>query len=308
MRVTLKGLFQAAAIVTVALSIVSALPVEHHALQLLTNFRLQYLVGSAILLLALTAWGEARYAVVLLLVCVLNANFVLPWYFGGDVPAEGTDVKVLLANILSSNADPAPLLELIEAEQPDLVFLLEVSPHWASVLPSLDKSYAHSIVEPRDGNFGIAMYSRLPVTAAAAVDSSPLGFPTIVATLDVGGKLLQVVGTHPTIPIGAQNYDARNAQLDAVARLLQKTAGPRLLVGDLNTTIWDRHYGALENRTWLRNVRHGFGLLPTWPTYLLPAMIPIDHMLVSEEIGVKDVHTGPAIGSDHLPLIATITL
>jgi endonuclease/exonuclease/phosphatase (EEP) superfamily protein YafD len=308
MRVTLKGLFQAAALVTTLVSIVTVLPVEHHALQLFTNFRLQYLAASAVLLLVLTAWGEMRYSVVLLLVTVLNAIFVLPWYFGEPPTAEGTDVKVLLANILSSNEDPAPLLELIEAEQPDLVILLEVSPRWAQALPVLGNSFAHSIVEPRNGNFGIAMYSKLPVTAAATIDSSPLGFPTIVATLDVGGKSLQVVGTHPMIPIGGQNYDARNVQLDAISRLLQKGTGPRLLLGDLNTTIWDMQYGALENRTWLRNVRHGFGMLPTWPTYMWPAMIPIDHMLVSDDIGVKDVHTGPAIGSDHLPLIATITL
>jgi len=307
-RVTLKGLLQAAAVLTVLFSLITLLPVEHHALQLFTHFRLQYLVASATLLLALAAWGETRYAIALFLVTLFNANFVLPWYFDDRPVADGREIKVILANVLASNDNPAPLLELIEAEQPDLVFLLEVSPSWADKLPALGKSFMHSVIEPRDGNFGIAMYSKLPVSSAATVDSSPLGFPTIVAALEIGGQSLQVVGTHPQIPLGMQNYDARNQQLDAVARLLQKSGGPRLLVGDLNATIWDRQYGSLENRTWLRNVREGFGLLPTWPTFMPPAMIPIDHMLVSDEISVKDVRTGPAIGSDHLPLIATITL
>ena len=309
MRVTLKGLFQVAAVLLVAFSVVTALPIEHHALQLFTHFRLQYLVASVLLLVVLTAWREPRYAVALFVVTLFNANFVLPWYFDARPGAEGTEVKVLLANVLASNDDAGPLFQLIEAEQPDLVVLLEVSPRWADRLPVLGDTFTHSIVEPRDGNFGIAMYSNLPVSSAATVvDSSPLGFPTIVASLEVGGQSLQVVGTHPMIPLGLQNYDARNRQLDAIARLLQKADGPRLLVGDLNTTIWDRQYGSLENRTWLRNARQGFGLLPTWPTFMPPAMIPIDHILVSEEIGVKDVRTGPAIGSDHLPLIATLTL
>ena len=308
MRVTFKGLFQAAAIVVILLSLATTLPIDHHALQLFTHFRLQYLVVSVLLLVALAAWHEPRYAVALFLITLLNANYVLPWYFDAKPGAQGTEVKVLLANILASNNDPGPLFELIEAEQPDLIFLLEVSPQWAEKLPAIGDQFMHSIVEPRDGNFGIAMYSNFPVSSSATVDSSPLGFPTIMASLEIGEQFLQVVGTHPMIPLGMQNYDARNSQLNAVARLLQKADGPRLLVGDLNTTIWDRQYGSLENRTWLRNVRRGFGLLPTWPTFMPPAMIPIDHMLVSEEIGVKDVRTGPAIGSDHLPLIATITL
>ena len=63
MRVTLKGLAKSAAALTVLLSVVTLLPVEHHALQLFTHFRLQYLGASILLLVLLVAWREPRYAV-----------------------------------------------------------------------------------------------------------------------------------------------------------------------------------------------------------------------------------------------------
>jgi endonuclease/exonuclease/phosphatase (EEP) superfamily protein YafD len=163
-------------------------------------------------------------------------------------------------------------------------------------------------VEERDGNFGIALLSKYPLAATAVVASEPLGLATIVATLDISGRRLQLIGTHPMIPLGPRNYAARNTQLTAVSDLLRRSEGARVLIGDLNTSMWGLNYRTLEARSGLRNVRRGFGVLPTWPTFLPFAMIPIDHVLVSGEVGVLDVRTGPRIGSDHLPLLVTLTL
>ena len=58
----------------------------------------------------------------------------------------------------------------------------------------------------------------------------------------------------------------------------------------------------------LRNARSGFGILPTWPTFMPLVYIPIDHLLVSKEIGVLKVRTGRNIGSDRLPLITDLVL
>jgi endonuclease/exonuclease/phosphatase (EEP) superfamily protein YafD len=308
MRVTVRGLLQAAAVLTVLFSAITFIPADNAYLQLFTHFRLQYFVVSLLLLLVFVVLQEPRYALALFAVSILNGYLVAPWYVDKPNYRDGTDIKLLLANVLAANDDHARLLELLESEQPDVVVLLEVTPAWANALDGLKSTYVHNVVEARNDRFGIAMYSRRPIISAAAISSEPLGFPTIVANLDVAGRSLQLVATHPMIPLGATNYDVRNQQLDGIARLLQRAAGPRMLVGDLNATVWDLKYRALENKTWLRNVRDGFGVLPTWPTFMPLAMIPIDHVLVSEEIGVIDVRTGPRIGSDHLPLIVTVTL
>jgi endonuclease/exonuclease/phosphatase (EEP) superfamily protein YafD len=308
MRVTFRGLLQAAAILTVLFSVVTIIPADHAALQLFTHFRLQYLVISLVLLVALAGLREPRFAVAMLFTASLNALPVVPWYLDDPIDHDGAEYRVVLVNVHSSNDDYEKLFDLVAAEEPDVLVLLEVSPRWAQELRRLETEYPESVVEARDGNFGIAMFSKLPMVSVAAIDSAPLDYPTIVADIRFGGATVRVVGTHPMIPLGQTFYDARNTQLDGIARLLQRADGPRLLAGDLNMTMWDINYASFENRTWLRNVRRGNGVLPTWPTFLPVAMIPIDHVLVSEEFGVREVRTGPRIGSDHLPLVVTLTL
>ena len=307
-RISLVGLAQAAGVLTMLFSLLTLLQSNFHALQLFTHFRLQYFVVAAILVVAFVLLRDRRYAVLLLATAFINGAHVLPWYLDEPFATDGPELKLLQANVLSTNTEFDRLFALLDSEQPDLIVLQEVSHAWAAELKRLAGLYPHQVVEARDGSFGIAVLAKHPLSAAATVASEPLGFPTIVATLETRGRRLQLVATHPMIPLGAHNFGARNTQLATVGDLLRRLGGARVLVGDLNTSMWDLNYRFLEARTGLRNVRHGFGVAPTWPVFLPFAMIPIDHVLVSGDVGVRDVRTGPRIGSDHLPLIATLTL
>ena len=308
MRVTIRGLLEAAAVVTAVFSIGTLLPIDHFAIQLFTHFRLQYLVVSLGLLLLLTYLRSPWLIGAMAASVVLNAIVVLPWYVGEDKTSGGVELKLLHANVLSSNTEYDRLLGLLDTEAPDLVMLQEVSPDWLVALDELRADYPYSYAEARDGNFGIAFFSRVPFKSVSHFDSPPFGYPTIVASLDVDGQVLHFIGTHPMIPVSGDFYDARNEQLAGVAELLGKQAEPKILVGDLNLSHWDVNYKHLEQQGGVRNARKGFGIVPTWPVFMPFAMIPIDHVLVSETISVTGLYSGPRIGSDHLPLIVTFSL
>ena len=305
---TLDGLLKAAGLLAVVVSVLTAIDTRQHFIELFLHFRPQYFAVSLLLLIVLALRRQAFYSILLALTVALNASYVLPWYAGDVAAAGSTELKVLYANVLSSNREHGRLLALIQREQPDIVALLETTSQWLNALKALEGDYPYSYTAPREDNFGVALLSRLPLAAASHVDSPPLGYPTILARIDVDGAAVNLITTHPMIPVGADNFSARNQQLQSIEKVVTATSGHVILIGDLNTSMWDRRYRHFEDATSLRNARRGHGVLPTWPTFMPPAMIPIDHVLVSERIGIEDIRTGPRIGSDHLPLVVTVTL
>jgi len=307
-HVTLVGLLQAAAIVTILFSVVTSFDFAHRNIELFSHFRLQYLAASLLLLTAFAVFRSPAFVLLLLVTAVFNAIYVLPWYFGGMAVEGDTTLKLLHANVLSSNDEYERMFELIETEQPDVIFLQEISENWRNATARLHKDYPYYHVEPREGNFGIAMFSRISLDSVTHVDSPPLSYPTIVATMTVNGEALTLINTHPMIPLTRSFYEARNEQIQSIADLVKQSQGAVILTGDFNTTVWTHPYRELEESTGLRNSRQGIGILPTWPTFMPFAMIAIDHVLVSDEIGVVETRTGPRIGSDHLPLIVTVAL
>ncbi|MDA0275619.1 MAG: hypothetical protein O3A06_12010 [Proteobacteria bacterium] len=55
--------------------------------------------------------------------------------------------------------------------------------------------------------------------------------------------------------------------------------------------------------------RRASGLAPTWPASAAGLMgVPIDHLLVTCQWRVVAGRAGPNLGSDHLPVLATLEL
>jgi endonuclease/exonuclease/phosphatase (EEP) superfamily protein YafD len=101
---------------------------------------------------------------------------------------------------------------------------------------------------------------------------------------------------------------ARNQHFEAIADHLRRMPAPKILVGDLNSTVWSPYFAETIGRTGMVDAREGFGLLPTWPTWLPVMKIPIDQCFVSPDVEIVNLKAGPHIGSDHLPLIIDLRL
>ncbi len=306
--VTGFGLLEAATILLAIFSVGTLFAESHRYLELFSHFRFQYLVSSLLLLMIFAIRQRIFFCSVLVGLTILNATFVLPWYVGRDQPeANGVTFKLLHANVHRDNTETTTLLAQIDAEDPDLVILQELSPIWLTALQGLSEMYPYRVAEAQEGAFGIGLFSKFPLDEARIVHTPPLDLPEIRAVVRLGERRLNLVSAHPMPPVGRASTAARNAQLAALGDELALASRPTVFVGDLNISMWAPTYQSFENASGLRNCRKGFGIVSTFPVYLPFVGIPIDHCLVSEGIKVLDFRTGADIGSDHLPIVVVLS-
>lgn len=222
-------------------------------------------------------------------------------------------LTILGSNVGWTNTDHRALGELIERTSPDLLVILEVSPSWRRFLERLS-SYPHQLYSPElpwgEGTWGTAILSRRPWGAERLIPVTShdrIERPVMEVTLDLGGEPLVVRGAHPNRPGRAWRNELRNAVIDTMARL--DWSGNGLLLGDLNTTSTSPVFQGLLERTGLRDSRRGFGRQPTYATnVLIPGLeIAIDHVLVSDRIGVLERWTEELPGSDHRSVVVRVT-
>ncbi len=155
---------------------------------------------------------------------------------------------------------------------------------------------------PRKDDYGIAIFSRIPFTDIKVHHFGDNNSPTIVAQLGLEGQILTLIAAHPPPPTTKSKIELRNRQLFEIAHFIANYSGACILIGDLNITPWSPFFRDLMDQSGLQDSRIGFGLQPSWPTTFPLLYIPIDHILVSDEINVHRRQVGPRIGSDHLPV------
>lgn len=277
-------------------------------LDLASHFRVQYSVLLAAIALLLWAARHPRWAALFGAFGAADLALVLPIFVAGarTAPAEASRVRVALLNVLTSNTRYEDALAEIRRLDPDLFVALETDSRWLERLEQLSTAYPYSIADARPDNFGIALFSRLPLDRTRIVHLGRAGLPSVLAELRVEGTRLAVLGTHVVPPVGASAAALRDDQLEEIALFAAHDPGPLLVLGDLNCTPWSVAFRALRRTSGLGDGRRGIDA--TWPAALGWLGIPIDHVLHSPGLTALARGVGRSIGSDHRPLVAEFAL
>ncbi len=303
--------FIIAAIVNALLSTAGYLGEFNLLLELNSHFKLQYLlVGFSTLIFFALVRSKKIWFLVSAFCIIINLAEIVPWYFPAPAFAgahPGQHLRILHSNVLTSNRRYADAISLVKAEQPDIAVFVEVSTAWDRELAVLREMFAYSFQQQESEEFGTIIYSKLPLENASVRGFSSQR-KSLLADVKVQDKTISLILAHSSAPLNQHSFIDRNQQLAGIGEYAAQVKNPLVVVGDFNTTMWSPFYKNMINTGKLRNARSGFGLLPTWPTFMPLAYIPIDHVLVSKEIGVLKIYTGRNVGSDHLPLITDLVI
>ena len=299
-------------LISILLLTIASLFGNHLYLELTTHFRIQYALGAIICGVLLLSFHSPRLLTVAVFCAVFNLAYLGPYFFAtkqSQVSGARVPFRLLHANVLKTNRNYQKLLDVVTEANADVIVLQELTEEWRENTHVLTEKYPYFELAPRPGGSGMAVFSRYPLTDVRTLSLDTSGHVALMARADVGGAAVTILGLHPPTPVTAIKFADRNLQFKEAATILRQVAGPRILVGDLNTTMWSPYFGGLEQDSGLRDARLGFGLKTSWPMPLPSFLrLPIDHCLVSNDVEVSSVRIGGRVGSDHRPLIVDLRL
>jgi endonuclease/exonuclease/phosphatase (EEP) superfamily protein YafD len=278
------------------------------ALDLCAHFRWQYLIAG-LAIVAWAAWRRRRaigaFAVLtLLLNLFLIGRLALHAEVSRAALAPDFSLRVVSLNVLASNPGTPVVLQYLLESDADVIALIETNQQWLDALVPLQAKYPHHILHPRRDNFGIALFSRIPLQKARILDPARSGLPSIEARLNYRGRDLTIIATHPVPPYRKALAGFRDTQLAALAGYVRQSTDPVLLVGDLNATPWSAGMRlATSGNLGFRSLAAPW--TPTWRARSLVA-IPIDHALCTAPLVITRRQVGPDVGSDHRPLLLEV--
>ena len=285
----------------------SSLGKLHWSLDVLSLFNGVYLSLALLSAVALALLKRRRWARFALALSLANALVFAPYLplKGGQTSAG--ELTLYVHNLYYQNDVLETAVARAKAENPDLVFLMEVRYEVAAQLEAAFSEYPYQLLEPSRYTMGLALFSRYPLTDAEVIRDEVTRIPVIRAGLALPHEeTATFVGGHPWPPLGRWGALHR-AQVGAVAEVAAGVDGPLVVAGDFNSAAWSSELRGLRRDAGLRDARLGFGLRPTWRMAGLP-ILHLDHVFVSADWqlgGVRQLHV---TGSDHDALVTRLSL
>jgi endonuclease/exonuclease/phosphatase (EEP) superfamily protein YafD len=282
----------------------------HWILDLFAHFRPQYTAWFAVWTIIAIIARRRDLSVLAFSVTVLN---LVPFSHYHPLPLPPTrssnhDLRVITFNVLGDNTEGTKVLAWLEAQEADVVIITEYNPQWIASLRPLEKQLPHTYLQAGYANFGLAIYSKHPLTEKKRETFCSARTPCLTAKIIVRGVPLKIFAVHPLSPVTKNEFALRNEYLHNLANEVAKSSAPVLVAGDFNVSAFSSYFANFSKRTKLADAAQGRGFHPTYDQYNPLFGIAIDHILHSPEITCVNFQVGPHLGSDHNPILADFTV
>lgn len=287
--------------------------------------RLQILILSTIcfvlILLIKIKWNALRKITVigLLAVIIIQASFIIPYTPIVDVtveevisPPSGATITILIANVWMKNDRVPDFLEIVFAEDPDMLLVTEVNQWWLDHIDTLDGIYPNKMEYPLDNTYGMALYSKLPLKKSEILFLNHDDVPSFHVQVQLANLTeFNFHGVHPVPPKPSEypdNVGEKEVELIKVAQMVAEENGPSVVAGDFNDVAWANTSRLFESEGKLYDVRVGRGMYNSFDAKSWIMRWPLDHVYVTKEFGLVELKRLPKFGSDHFSLLVELSL
>lgn len=233
------------------------------------------------------------------------------------IGSERVTMKIMTYNIRHGlGADEVQsidrILEVISAEEPDILILNEVDrgnsrsgnimqPDY--IAEKLEMMFVFGPTEDRR-DYGNAVLSKFPIVHHESFDLKQpkwmraLQRGCVKVTVDVSGTLVDVYGTH----LGLGGFQEIQSELGHIYEVFKENKRPSVIAGDFNIQYGELQYCVKGLFDDFISSNHFLEKdILTFPSDFLSAQI--DYILLSSGLNPVEVFTVQSLSSDHLPVI-----
>ena len=274
--------------------------------ELFAHFTLQYIWIAALFCIYALCMSLGREGILCALILLIHSAefaYVAKNYTQATRETGTVNLKVLQSNLFRFNwqKDEAALEVERIARDFNIFVINEYNDEWKSKLHArLSKIFPHHYINPPDAiTKNIAIYSHTPLDVEV-VDTGDykngylrVGLPEYNAVM---------FNFHAYTPMGKDLTIKRMETMSRMSREAAAEKRPAFLIGDFNQTPYATSFQKMLNETGMKLAKFPDGMYPTWISFLpTPFMrIPIDHMIVNQNVYVKSRTPINVTGSDHL--------
>jgi len=281
------------------------------------------------------AWHALRFSLPLALVALVAYGPLFIPHLPTAAAAES--LRVVTLNVNQYNRDLSRVEDWLRQQHPDVAFLQEIP--MGMLLPityTLGEEYPYiTTYQPQGQKFASVLLSRFPLVTDFEMEASTPVYSLLRYAIRWNGQLVALYGVDTAPPLGAVRFDLplmnnrighyvmgydptnRDTALHNLLKAIQNEPLPMIVLGDFGLSDQSSLYGQYAAVLDDSYREAGYGLGSTWPLAvtddlmgtlpaIFPALVRVDYIWHSAHFKAAQAAVGPALGSDHLPVVAQL--